>query len=106
MEQHLVGLQFLQKSVTAEELARKLISVLSVMLGVQSGNVLGVMRDRASMNTAAMRTVRIMYPMALDIRCLSHTLNIVGEKFKAPTLHLFTTLWISLFSHSAKVKAL
>ena len=104
--QRLVRLHVLQKSMNAEELARELISVLSVMLGVKSDNLLGFMRDGASVNGAAMRTLSIMYPIAIDIRCLSHTLNLVGEKFKTPNLHLFITLWVSFFSHSAKVKAL
>ena len=77
--QRLVRLHVLQKSMNAEELARELISVLFVMLGVKSDNLLGFMRDGASVNGAAMRTLSIMYPIAIDIRCLSHTLNLVGE---------------------------
>ena len=64
------------------------------------------MRDGASVNAAAMRTVKIMYPEALDIRCISHTLDLIGDKFKVPHLSLFFTLWISFFSHSSKLKAL
>ena len=45
----------------------------------------------------------LMYPEALDIRCISHTLNLVGDKFKVPHI---STLWISYFSHSSKLKAL
>ena len=106
IEQRLVRLEFLLKSVTGEELARELISILSVTLGVESHMLLGVMHDRASVNSAAMRTVRVMYPHVLDIGCISHTLDLVGGKFKCPSLHLFFTLWISLFSHSPKVRAL
>ena len=36
VQQRLVRLEFLQKSVSGEELARQLISVLSVSLGVES----------------------------------------------------------------------
>ncbi len=106
IQQRLVRLKFLMKSMCGEELARELISVLSVTLGVESHRLLAVMRDRASVNTAAMRVVAVMYPKLLDIGCLSHTLDLVGGRFKAPTLSLFTTLWVSLFAHSAKVKAL
>ncbi len=56
---------------------REIISVLSVMLGVGSNMVLGAMHDRAS--SAAMRTVRIMYPDVVDIGCVSHTLDLVGD---------------------------
>ena len=68
--------------------------------------VVGAMHDRASVYTAAMQIVSVMYPNAVDIGCVSHTLDIVGDKFVTPTLHLFFTLWISLFAHSPKVKAL
>jgi len=80
--------------------------LLSVTLGVESGNLIAVMRDGASVNAAAMRTLKIMYPDVLDIRCISHTLDLVGDKFKAPNLSLFFTLWISYFAHSSKLKAL
>ena len=82
------------------------MSTLSVTLGVESHQLLAVMRDRASVNTAVMRVVSVMYPKLLDIGCLSHTLDLVGGKLNVPTLNLFFTLWISLFSHSAKVKSL
>ncbi len=106
IQQRLVRLEFLMKSMSGEEVARELISVLSVTLSVESHRLLAVMRDRASVNTAAMRVVTIMYPNLLDVGCLSHMLNLVGERFKAPTLSLFFTLWIALFSHSPKAKAL
>ena len=51
IQQHLVRLQFLTKSISGEEVARELISILSVMLGVESHLAT---RDRASMNNAAM----------------------------------------------------
>ena len=106
VQQRLVRLEFLQKCVNGEELARELISILSVTLGIESSKLIAVMHDRASVNGAAMRTVKVIYPDAVDIGCISHTLDIVGHKFKVPTLHLFFTLWTSLFTHSPKVKAL
>ncbi len=47
------------------------------------------MRDRASVNGAALNIVKIMYPNLLDVGCLSHMLNLVGERFKTATLSLF-----------------
>ena len=78
----------------------------SVKLGIESDKLIAVMHDRASVNRAAMCTVHVVYPTILDIGCTSHTLDIVEDKFQVSTLHLFFTLWISLFSHSRKVKAL
>ena len=54
------------------------------------------MHDRASANGAAMRTVKVIFPMVVDIGCYSHTLD-VGEKFDLPVLDEFIRLWISLF---------
>jgi len=48
------------------------------------------MRDGVTVNAASMRTLKIMYPDVLDIRCISHTLDLVGDKFKAPNLSLFS----------------
>ena len=53
-----------------------------------------------------MCTLKIMYPDVLDIRCISHTLDLAGDKFKALNLSLFFTLWVSYFSHTSKLKAL
>ena len=96
IEQRLVRLEFLQKSLNGEELARQLLGTLSVSLGIESDKLIAVMHDRASVNQAAMRTVQVIYPTILDIGCISHTLDIVGDKFNVPTLHLFFTLWVSL----------
>lgn len=106
IQQRLVRLEFLVKSMSGEEIARELITVLSVTLGIHSHLLLAAMRDRASVNNLAMRTVRVIYRSILDIGCFSHTLDLVGEKFKAPTLYTFSLLWISLFSHSYKAKAI
>ena len=51
IQQHLVRLEFLTKSMSGEEVARELINILSVMLGVESHLST---RDRASMNNAPM----------------------------------------------------
>ena len=53
------------------------------------------MRDGASVNAAAMRTVKIMYPEALDIRYISHTLDLIGDKFKVPHLSFSLSGYLS-----------
>ena len=42
------------------------------------------MRDRASVNSVAMATLKLLYPSLLDVGCFSHTLDRVGEHFKVP----------------------
>ena len=83
-----------------------MISTLSVDYHVPSTSVLASMRDRASSNNVALRTLKVLYPDLIDIGCLSHTIDHVGEKFDTPVLAEFISSWISLFAHSPKNKAL
>ena len=104
IQQRLVRMQLLEKSMCGEEVARELISCLSTMFSLHSDQVLGSMRDRASVNNVAISTMKIVFPFLLDVGCFSHTLNHVGEKFAVAHLSEFTTSWINLFSHSYKAK--
>ena len=100
LEQRLIRMQMLSKSMTGQEIARELISILSVTYGVHSHLLLASMRDRTSVNNLAMQTVNVVYPQLIDIGCYSHTLNHVGDNFQTPTLTDFMHSWIALFSHS------
>ena len=60
------------------------------------------MRDRASVNSVAMRTIGVIYNNMMDIGCFSHTLDNVGEKMHTPILNEFMTSLISLFSRIPK----
>lgn len=106
IEQRLVHVELLAKSLKGEEVARELISILSVTLGIKTELLIAAMRDRASVNNVAVRTLSIVYPSLLDVGCIAHTLDHVGEKFLTTILNNFVTLWISLFSHSPKSKLL
>ena len=104
IEQRLIRVQLLAKSLSGEEIARELITVLQVQYGVSAGTLLAAMHDRASTNTLAMTTVKVLYPEIVDVGCFSHTLDHVGERFCTPTLNEFVTNWITLFAHSPKVR--
>ena len=58
------------------------VNVLSVLFSIPPHLLLAAMRDGASVNSVAMRTVSIVYPSMLDIGCVSHTLDLVGGRFK------------------------
>lgn len=103
-QQRLVRLQMLAKSMIGEEITRELISTLSVQYGIPSNSLVATMRDRASVNTVAMRTMQVVYPFAVDVGCFSHMLNSVGEHFKVPLLSEFIHAWVSLFAHSCKAQ--
>ena len=53
INQKLVRLQMVVKSLTGEELARELISVLSVNYGIATQHLLAAMKDCASVNEVA-----------------------------------------------------
>ena len=102
MQQRLVRMQMLSKSLAGEEIAIELINVLSVTYSIRPINILAAMRDRVATNNVAMHTLRIVYPLVVDIGCFSHTIDHVRSHFNIPTLSEFISLWISLFSHSPK----
>ena len=86
IEQHLIRLQLLAKSLSGEEIARELVSVLSVGYGIKPGLLISAMCDGASTNNIAMRTIGVIYPNLFDVCCFSHTLDRVGNHFKIVTL--------------------
>ena len=58
IEQRLVRIQLLAKSLNGEEVAWELINILSTILGITSHYVVATMRDRASVNNVAIRTLK------------------------------------------------
>ena len=67
-------MQMLAKSMTGEKVARELNSVLSMKYSVKLELLFAAMRDQASVNNLAMQTVKVVYPLIVDIGCFSHTL--------------------------------
>ena len=61
--------------------------------------VLAAIRDRASVNDVAMRTIS---NQMLDVGCFPHTLDHVSERMRTPILDEFAKVWISLFAHIPK----
>ena len=106
IHQCVVRLMLLAKSPTGEEVARQLISTLSTELGIPSNLIIAATRDRASVNNVALRTLSIVYPQIIDVRCFSHTLGHVGEHFTTSVLNEFVSGWIGLFSRSPRTKLL
>ena len=106
IQQRLIRLQLLAKSMAGEEIAREIINALSMQYSVSSNLVVAMMHDRAACNGVALRTLKVVYPMLVDVGCFSHTLDLVGEKFSIPHLSAFTVWWVNLFSHSPKSKLL
>lgn len=101
-KQYLIRLMLAAKSLKAEEVAHTLLYTLATVYQVQPDNLLAAMRDRAAVNTAAIRTIQPLYRCMLDGQCFSHTLDHVGEKMETDLLDSFVSNWIQLFAHSPK----
>ena len=78
IKQRLIRLQLLAKSMAGEEIAREIINALSMQYSVSSNLVVAMMHDRAACNGVALRTLKVVYPMLVDVGCFSHTLDLVG----------------------------
>ena len=62
-------------------------------------NLLACMHHRAAANGVAMRIVKVIFLLVVDIGCYSYTLDLVGEKFDLAVLDDLIRLWISHSPH-------
>jgi len=65
IEQRYIKIRLLAKALTGEEIAHELINISSAQYGITSNEIVTVMRDRASINNAVMRTLKIIFPTVL-----------------------------------------
>ena len=47
--------------------------MISINYGIALQHLLAAMKDRASVNEAAVQTLKIVYPNLLSVGCFSHT---------------------------------
>ena len=62
------------------------------------------MRDRAPVNSKALRTVSILYPNMMDIGCISYFLDCAGTKCVTPAVTSFMSLWNTMLTTSMKAR--
>ena len=75
VQQRLIRLQVLLKSLKANELAQCLIHSLAAEYSIHPGVLLAAMKDGAAVNHAALEQVKFFFPQLLDITCFSHTIH-------------------------------
>ena len=102
VRQRLARFQLVKRSVNGDELARIIIDLLHRKVNVLATSLLAAMRDRAPVNTKALRTVSVFYPDMTDVGCVSHFLDRVGVKWKTPILKSFMAAWNFIFTTSMK----
>ena len=87
--------------MSAQQLARELITCLSLKFSLSSDAVVAAIRDGAAVNGAALRSMKdVMYPKIVDLVCSAHPLDNVGKRFQTPLLTELSQWWVSLFSKS------
>ena len=80
--------------------------MLSINYSVSLNTLLAAKRDRASVNNVALRTLKVIYPLHVDVGYSLHTINLAGEHFKLPIFSEFVSSWVSLFAHTPKAQLL
>lgn len=64
--------------------------------------MIAAVHDRASVNTVALRTIKVLYNQVFDIGSFSPTLDRVGENMETPVLEEFIRHIGYLFFHTAQ----
>ena len=82
IQQRLLKLEVLVKSMNAEVLAQRLIQCLAVEYGIQPNQLLAAMRDGASVNETGLCQVMFFFPNILNVICFSHIFGNVGKHDK------------------------
>ena len=98
IQQRLLKLEILAKSMNAEELGQRLIQCLAVEYGMQPNHLLAAMRDGAPVNEAGLRQVMFFFPNILNVICFSHTIDNVGKHFEFSVLYTPCFLSVQLLS--------
>ena len=90
MQQRLIRLQVLAKSLKANKLPQCLIQSLAVEYSIRPGVLLAAMKDGAAVNHAALEQVKFFFPQLLDIMSFSHTIDNVGKHFEFRVLDRYS----------------
>ncbi|HYB98982.1 MAG TPA: hypothetical protein VEC57_07565 [Candidatus Limnocylindrales bacterium] len=80
VQQRIVNLRLLAKSVDQDDLARVLSETLSLVLRLEPGRVAAFIHDAANVNGAAYNVLKPLYTASASIDCLSHACDNVGKK--------------------------
>jgi hypothetical protein len=92
-----------QKSVTAEQMLGLVADALEEN-GIVRDRLVGMVYDRAAVNVRVYNDMKTYWEYTAGIVCVSHTLNNVGNKFKAPLASHFMKHWRKLLkSNEAKL---
>ncbi|KAK3749798.1 hypothetical protein QZH41_000861 [Actinostola sp. cb2023] len=100
VQQRLIRLEVLARSLNAEQLAQRLIQCLAVDYGITPPHLLAAMRDGAAVNEAALRQIGFYFPNVFNVKCFSHTIDNAGKHFEFSVLDTFSRYWSTMFALS------
>jgi hAT family C-terminal dimerisation region len=106
VKQKLVHVGIYKSSFEHSQLVQVLTSVLCTSYGIPLENVIGFLRDRASVNTLAVSVMRNSFGKAKDLSCLSHTLCHTGDKLFGQELQPVQRDMSALMSKSNRAKSI
>lgn len=104
IQQRLLKLETLEKSLKSQELAQRLIQCLAVEFSICSEMIISATKDGAAVNEAALNQVKFYFPNIFSITCFSHVIDNAGKKFQFRILDTFLSHWNSMFSQSPAVR--
>eukprot|EP00112_Aurelia_sp_Birch-Aquarium-sp1_P014586 Seg3162.1 transcript_id=Seg3162.1/GoldUCD/mRNA.D3Y31 product="hypothetical protein" protein_id=Seg3162.1/GoldUCD/D3Y31 len=104
IQERLVRLETLAKSLKHQELAQRLIQCLAVDYSIQPNFILAAMRDGAAVNEAAINQIKFYFPSIFNVTCFSHVVDTSGKRFQFRLLDTFFKYWNAMFAHSPAVR--
>ena len=106
IQQRIVKLEVLARSMNAEQLAQPLIQCLAFECMIRPDQLLASMRDGAAVNEAALLQVSFFFSNVFNVTCFSDTIDNVGRHFEFGVQDTFSRYWNTMFSLSPSARIL
>jgi hypothetical protein len=104
--QFCVRMKMLSRSYTGQILANILMECVSGIYSVNRDNIAACIHDAAAVNAVAFQFLSIVSANVIDIPCVSHMLNLVGEHMSTPVLEAFYSGLVCAWGSSARSKCM
>mmetsp|Transcript_9685 Transcript_9685/g.29524 ORF Transcript_9685/g.29524 Transcript_9685/m.29524 type:complete len:141 (+) Transcript_9685:590-1012(+) len=103
ISQRLLAFKTYAKHLNGEQMFRAVSEIVHQDMKIDSHHLIGLSRDSCATNGVACRSLQLLYPNALDILCVSHTLQHTGQHFALDAVEEFLGPWLALSSHAQLV---
>jgi len=103
--EHILKFKTLRASMNAPQMQHEIFTYLAEA-GSSLERLVGCNRDGASVNQAAMDIMLAIKAELLDLRCLAHFVNLVGEKIDSKRVDDFMAGWRKMMGKSPKAQGI